>query len=592
MNDPLHPATAYALSVVGGHIPACKWVVLACKRHLEDLTRTDVWFDEAGATEFFNFCTYLKHYKGPDAGKNIELNPWQKFVFGCVYGWKTVEFNVTVKEKVLINDVETEISKFYEVYKSDNWRFKKVYIEIPRKNGKTTIAAACAAFDALMTDPTGAQVYSVATKEDQAALLWLDVAAYIAQSEGLQEEFEILEGKQTIYANGTARTSFIRPLGSDSKRQDGFNPLSIIADELHAWPKRGLWDVMVQAFSARTKYHIIAITTAGHNLKGVCWDERTNVVDILEGRVSNDAKFGIIYTVPDDQKEEYQNKDNWYLANPNLGCGKQLRYMEDMALSASQIPSELNTFLNKDLNIWTDVAEAWITTEAWRKCYFPYTFEDMAGCSCRVGIDLAEVNDLCAVDFTFPPQGDFKKQRDLTLYYMPKDAMRAKGERDGVSYLDWEKAGYIKSTPGSVTDFKFITEDVLKWAKVFKIESVAFDPFKSREITNSLQKEGIKCVEHRQGFTSMGLPSSTFERQVVGQLMEQNGNPVSEWCLTNTIVLKDPTGLIKPDKNSADKNKKRIDGIVAKIMARGAYLLDKPEEKKENPLEKRGLRTL
>ncbi len=565
----VHPAHAYAQSVVSGKRRECRFVRLACERHLKDLKRKDVWFDEEAASRFYRFCKLLKHYKGPERGKPIVLEQWQKFVFGCIYGWKRVDANGG---------------------RTDLWRFNIVYIEIPRKNGKTTLAAAGASYDCALLEGMGAEVYCLATKEDQAQILLKDVCAYIAQSEALAETFEILKGTNTVYARGSSRTSFIKPLGSDSKRLDGLNPLSAYADELHAWPKRELWDVIEDAFGARTNWHMVAITTAGYNQQGICWQERSHLIDILESRVMADNKFGVIYTVDEDEEEDWKNPDNWFKANPNLGSGKQLDYMHHKALKAEQIPSELNTFLNKQLNIWTDAAEAWIKIEDWKNATVVFDKNSLRGKRCRAGLDLAEVNDLAACAYVFPIQTGLDKVHILVDFYMPDEALRDKGEKDGVSYLDWVKGKWITATPGNVTNFAFIVADVLKNAALFKLEGVAFDPYKSLQTVTALRDEGIECWEHRQGFLSMGPPTAEFERLLVSNQLAHNGNPVMEWCVSNTIIVKDPAGLKKPDKSQAEKMKKRIDGVVAAIMGLGANnMLDKVEK---SPYEKRNMRAL
>ena len=251
-------ATKYAKGVVSGRVVACRHVRQACERHLKDLKRVGdpdfpYVYDVAAANKFFKFCSHIRHYKGPMKGQPLDLEPWQQFVFGSVYGWKDLR---------------------------GNWRFTHIYIEIPRKNGKTTMAAAGAAYDAGFVEETGAEVYVVATKEDQAKLLYNDCAAYINRSQDLQEVFHVLTGKTTIFVSDTARTSFIRPLGSDSNRHDGLNPIAVYTDELHAWPKRDLWDVMEDAFGARDNYHIVSITTAGHNKHGICYEERRHLIQI------------------------------------------------------------------------------------------------------------------------------------------------------------------------------------------------------------------------------------------------------------------------------------------------------------------------
>lgn len=557
--------TDYAVRVSQGTIPNCRYVLLAAQRHLNDLGRKDIWFDASAARRFFRYCRKLSHYKGPMRGQPIELELWQKFIFGCIYGWKKV-----------IDGKRTNI-----------WRFNTIYVEVPRKNGKTTIAAAGASYDCGFIEATGAEVYCLATKEDQAKLLHNDVSAYVNKSEALQESFEILKGNNHIYARGSNRTSFIRPLGSDSDKQDGLNPLAAYCDELHAWPKRDLWDVMEEAFGARESWHMPAITTAGNRRTGICWDQRDHLINILEGRIIADSKFGIIYTVDDDQKENWEDEHNWFIANPNLGTGKQLEYMRTRALNAKQMPSSLNTFLNKQLNIWTDVAEVWLKVDDWNSCFADFSWADMKGQTCTGGIDLARVNDLSAVAYAFPKTAS-RKQRVLVDFYMPKIGIKEKSERDGVDYLLWEKQGLIKLTPGKTTDFGFIRADVNKRAGQCVITEFGYDRHFAGELVQNLTSDGFKMSEVGMGFFSMGTPTAEVEKMTVEQTHEHNGNHILNWNAANTVVSKDPAGLMKPDKLLSNK---RIDGMVAYIMAE-AKLLQPGDKAEKNPYEERGMRTL
>lgn len=543
---PKDEVTDYARDVAEGKIPSCRYVRLACERHLRDLERDDVWFDIKAARRFFNYCGHLSHYKGPDRGKRIILEPWQKFIFGSIYGWK----------KVIAGQ------------RTDLWRFNITYVEVPRKNGKTTLCAAAASYDCACVEDTGAEVYCLATKQDQAKLIYNDVSAYIAKSEDLNEVFEILQGKDTIYAAESNRTSFIKPLGADSKRHDGLNPLAAYCDELHAWPHRELWDVMKDAFGARNHWHMGAITTAGNNRQGICWEQRSHLIDILEQRIAADDKFGIIYTVDDTEKENWREERNWFIANPNLGTGKELTAMRNMCLEAQQIPSRLNAFLNKQLNIWTDVAEAWLNTDQWNACGAEFGFATMQGYRCIAAIDLARVNDLSAVAYLFPPQPGLKVTHILVDFYLPRDGLEIKSHRDMVDYALWAKQGWLTLTDGKATDFEYIRRDIVARSKAtgVKIVEITYDRHFAGELVNNLTADGFTLQETGMGFISMAYPTAEFERKVVCYELRHNKNPLLSWNAANVVIRRDAAGNTKPDKELSIK---RIDGIVACIMAEG-----------------------
>tara|TARA_R110001632_G_scaffold183149_1_gene303258 strand:- start:1972 stop:3663 length:1692 start_codon:yes stop_codon:yes gene_type:complete len=555
----------YAQSVVTGELPSCRYVKLACERHLSDMSRIGdddfpYTFSEPHAERFFKFCTYLKHYKGECSGKSFKLEPWQEFVFGSIYGW---------------------------LNKSKHWRFHYVYLEVPRKNGKTTMAAAGAAFDCAMVENTGAEVYCVATKEDQAKLLYNDVLAYIHQSEELQEMFEVLQGRSTLYARETSRTSFIKPLGADSKRHDGLNPVSVYADELHAWPKRELWDVMEDAFGARKQYHMIAITTAGHDKNGICFEERKHLVEILEGNIKSEDKFGIIYTVDKENQDNWSAEEVWRAANPNLGVGKNVEYMLSQCQKVSQMPSKLNTFLNKQLNIWTDVAQAWLRSEDWLSGSKQFNDTDLIGKMCYAGIDLARVNDLSAVAYYFPAQDGLEKPHTFVDFFLPEENIDAKATKDRVPYRVWQREGHLNLTAGKTTDWDFIRHSVLKRNGQFAIQGVGYDRHFAGELVSSLEKEKVKMKPFGMGYLSMATPTSELERLCVASNIIHNNNPVLNWCANNVVVSQDAAGNLKPDKL---KSEQKIDGIVALIIALGISISDNTES--SNPYKERGLRVI
>ncbi len=567
--------TAYAEDVIAGRIVACRFVRLACERHVRDLARTDgkVWFDRSAAERFFRFCAYLKHYKGDYRGRPVELLPWQKFVFGCVYGWKRIE----------------------DGRKTDALRFNYCYLEVPRKQGKTTIAAAVAAYDCAMLEESGAEVYVAATKEDQAKILWRDVAAYIAGSADAAATFEVVLGKSTIYAKHSARTSFIVPVGHNSERLDGLNPFSVICDELHAWKGRDLWDVLTGAFGARSNYHMVAITTAGSNAQGICMTERNHLVGVLEGLFEADNKFGVIYSLDKGEEADWKNPAVWAKANPSLGAGKLVRFMADEARKAEQEPSALNAFLQKQLNIWTDASDAWLSVADWRACAGSHLHDDLAGKKCFAGIDLARVNDLSAVAYVFPVQPGLERMRVVVDFFIPAEGLQAREDRDKVPYRRWISEGHLVALPGRTVDFEGIAAKIRERAGQWVVESVAYDRHFAGELIQTLTKEGMTLVPHGMGFLSMSAPSSDFERLVVAGKLAHDGNPVLAWNAANAIIVRDPAGNIKPDK---DKSTNRIDGVVAAIMAiTGAMGYAKKDEADKGAagrkaMAERGMRSL
>ncbi len=262
--------------------------------------------------------------------------------------------------------------------------------------------------------------------------------------------------------------------------------------------------------------------------------------------------------------------------------------MRSKAQKADQIPSELNTFLNKQLDIWTDVLEAWLKWEDWTKCRREYNIIKLVGRKCYVAGDLGKVSDLSAVAYYFPVQEGLDVPHVWMNFYCPRDNVSVRSERDKLPYKVWVNGGYIIETPGNTTDFDFIEHDIIKNSKRFKIEQIAFDRTFAGEIINHLMEEGLEVIDFGQGFLSMGPPTAELERLLLKKHIAHDGNPVLDWMSANVVIRKDPAGNMKPDKLESEE---KIDGIVALIMAIGLTMA-KVDPKKKSPYEKRGMRTL
>ena len=532
--------TDYAKSVVAGKVNVCKYVKLACERHIRDLGRQNTpdfpfIFDVEKAEKFFRFTRLLKHYKGAFAGKSLELLAWQCFVLGSIYGW-----------------VEA---------KTGNFRFRECHIEVPRKSGKTFMAAGIALYDCGLLEPTGVEVYLTATKYDQAKLVFNDATSIIKQSKDLSQFFRPL--RSDIFASKSGNTSFIRPLGSDSKKLDGLNPVTVIFDELHAFEDRNLWDVMQGAFGARKNYHTISITTAGVNRLGICYENREQLIKILEGHFQNERVFGVIYTIDEGDEEKWDDEAVWLKANPSLGYGKELDYMKAMATKAKQVSTTLYDFLTKQLCVWVDAVSSWLNSVEWRECERSSPPE-LKNKQCFVGIDLARVGDLSAVAYFFPKQDGLEKAYALVRCYLPSENIQERETRDGAPYRNYAKAGFLCLTPGNVTDFDFIKTDILDAAKEWRIENIFYDRHFSHVLIDSLAKEGIAVAGFAQTSVNYNAPTLELERLIKSKAVEFEKNPLFAWQASNVVLTRDSSQNVKPDK---DRESQKIDAMIALIMA-------------------------
>ena len=539
-----HPTTDYAEQVASGEILACKWAKLAAERHLRDLERSDVYFDEDAADHAIGFIESLKHYKGQWAGKNLILLPWQKFIIGSLFGWKKKSTGLR--------------------------RFSHAYVAVPRKNGKSTLAAAVGCYQLIADGEAGAEVYSAATTINQARIVWQDASQMIKRS-GDPAFSEMFTHRKQPASIEFDETSVFKPLSREADNLDGLNPSCAILDEVHAHKSPDLHNVINSAFGARSQPLLLSITTAGSNTEGICRDLEGHVQTVLEQTVEDDSYFGIIYTI--DKGDAIDDPRSWAKANPNFG---ESVYEDSFASAynrAKSSPRLLADFKTKRLNVWVSVSDGWLDMLKWEECLEEKVEEDdLLGCYCYAGLDLAQVSDLSAFALLFPPQGDFEKWQLLVRFFAPEASVDERERGSQTPYKGWVDSGHIEVTPGDVTDYRFVNKRILEDFKDFDIRTLAFDRTFSHAMIQELQDEGVDVAAFGQGFVSMSTPSKDFERMVIGKELNHFDNPVLRWMAGNVVIKLDPAGNIKPDK-SQDSSKK-IDGIVAAVMALGVALAD------------------
>lgn len=549
------PAMQYADDILSGKIVACEWVKKAVQRHLHDLEHgheRGLYFDEAAAWHVILFCQLCYHYKGSFAGQPFEPEPWQQFFLWVLFGWK----------------------------KQDGTRrFRIFHLEIARKNGKTFLGAVIGLYMTYADGEPAAEVYSVATKKDQARICHKDAINIIKKSPALKDLFSILRDNISVEET----VSKFEPLGRDSDSLDGLNVSAAIMDELHAWKKRDLWDVIDTATDARDQALIGALTTAGYNRQTICWTHNVYLKKILSELIEDDEFFGMIFTL-DDEKEQDDEK-TWIKSNPNLGVSIKIDKLRNMIKRAQAIPSQLNAVLRLRLNLWTQAESRWIHPDDWAVCNIKKkTAEELKGRSCFGGLDLSSTTDISALVLVFPPVDSSGIYDILAYFWVPEENIETRSRRDRVPYHAWEKEGFIMATPGNVIDYSFIFDRVDKAAQMFNFEEMAFDRWGSTKIIQGIE-EIIPVVQFGQGFASMSPPMKELEKLVIGKKLNHGGNPVLSWMADNVVTKEDPAGNIKPDKG---KSIEKIDGIVALIMGLDRALHD-DAPKKGSVYDRRGL---
>lgn len=501
------------------------------------------WFDREAADlacEFFP--RYLVHLEGKLAGQPFELEDWQaNDIIRPVFGWKRLD---------------------------GSRRYRIVYIEIPRKNGKTTLAAGIALLLTFADKEPGAQIYSAASDKDQATIVF-DAAVAMRSANHELRRRSIAYKKALVVPSWGA--SF-KPLSTVAKSKHGFNVHGFVFDEFHVQPDRDLYDVLHTGTGARAQPLEVIITTAGHDRHSICWELHDHAIKVSEG-LEDDAFLGVIYAA--GEKDDWKDPATWRKANPNLGVSIQLDYIERECIKAQQVPAYENTFKRLHLNIWTEQVSRWIALETWDACDEVVRAEDLKGWTCAGGLDLSSVSDLSALVL------DFVREKDgahiwLPFFWMPKDNVALRVKRDRVPYDVWIKAGLIKATDGNVVDYKVIRADMNALADIFDIREVAFDRWNSQSLVTDLQDDGFTMVAFGQGFASMSAPTKELEKLILGKLLIHSGHPVLRWMLSNVAVQQDPAGNNKPDK---EKSGEKIDGIVAGIMGLARNIVGDKEPK-------------
>lgn len=494
------------------------------------------WFDAAAAEFALSFFRFLRHSKGEWRGSEFKLEPWQQFIVAQVFGWKRAD---------------------------GARRFRTVYIEVPRKNGKSQLAAAIGLLLLVADKEPGAEVYSVATKLDQARIVWSEASRMTKSSPALAQR--VKAWKTSLTVESTAST--FAPLGADHSTLDGLNTHGVLVDEVHAHRAPDLLDVMETSTGARRQPLVWMITTAGHSRTSVCWAQHSYLTRVLERSVADDTYFGIIYAL--DEGDDWRHKKVWRKANPNWGVSVKPDDLERKAVKARQIVAQQNNFRRLHLNEWTEQESRWLDQAVWSACGTSAP-EDLAGRVCYAALDLSSVRDYSALALVFPPEQEGEKTRVLCELFIPRERLLERSRAEGVPVLAWVEEGWLTPTEGNIIDYDVIRERLLSHQVTYDLREVAYDPYGATKLVTTLQGDGFNVCPFRQGFLSFNPAMQEFERILTGRQLEHYGNPALAWMASNVTVETDAAGNIKPSKR---RSAERIDGIVATVMAIGRATL-------------------
>lgn len=551
-------ALDYARRVQSGESPACKWARLAVDRQLDDLAREpgDSWpwvFDADRAERPCDFLELLPHIKGKwaRARQLITLEPWQAFILTTVFGWVHRETGLR--------------------------RFREVYLEIPRKNAKSTLSSGVALYMLTADGEQGAEVYSAATTRDQARIVFDDAKGMAERTPDMRTYLGVAILQHCITVAATA--SKFAPLAAEGSTLDGLNVHFAVLDELHAHKTRAVYDVIDTARGAREQSLLWNITTAGTDRGGICYERRTHLTKILDRVVEDPSVFGIIYSI-DDNDDPFVEA-SWAKANPNWGVSVLRDDMEAAARKAEAMPSALNNFLAKRLNVWVSGESPWMDMRAWDRCADP-ALRDLsafAGQGIKVwcGLDLAQKKDFAALVVVFEydflvqgPDGVYVPQRKwavCTRLYLNELAIQESGN---AHLSGWARQGYVKVTDGDITDFDVVADDLRAICRDFDVQEIAFDPALSMYFAGKLIEEGLPLVEITQRAMFFTPPLIQVENLVLEKKLAHDGNPVMTWMVSNMVVKVSKFNELRSPTKERPENK--IDGPMAMLMALGRAL--------------------
>ena len=527
----------YARGVLSGRIPACSLVKKACERQLDDLDRYGdgkrFIYDAEAGDRICWFIEHLTHVKGELAGQEIKLEPWQVFILHTTFSWKTTE---------------------------GIRRFRRVYIEVPRGNGKSSLSSGVALFCLCGDREPGAEVYSFATTRDQAKIVFGDAKEMARQNPKLKRAFDLQVLATSLYVPKT--NSYFQAKSAEGSTLDGLNTHLAVIDELHAHKTRAVYDVVETSLGKRCNSLMWVITTAGFDTAGICYEVRSFVKQILNKEAQDESQFGIIYGL--DEGDDWTSEEALQKANPNWGVSVRPEIITSLQAKAIARPSAANNFKTKHLDVWCSAASSWMDMPAWNLCRRSIALSDFEGFDCYMGLDLGAKNDLTAKVLVFPVEENGRLNYYVFgTYYAPRAALLKSGNSQ---YDGWETLGYLKVTEGAVTDFNQIEADILEDCSRFRVKSVAYDPWQATQLATRLSDNDVPMVEYRNTVQNMSNPMKWLEALVQDKRLIHEGDPALTWMMGNVVAKRDFKDNVFPRKEVYEN---KIDGAVALIMALG-----------------------
>lgn len=522
----------YAQDVIDGKIVCGEYIKQAVERffHLMDDDRYE--FDSDKADLVIDFFYILKHFTGRHAGRPFVLQPWQQFVIASIYG-------------LYIKEDGTRLVKY-------------VYIEISRKNGKTAFAAGLSLFHLIADGEMDAEVDLAANSKEQANIAFKFCSQFC---KGIDPK-----GKALVPYRDKVKyekmLSLLQVFAADDSKLDGFNASMYLIDEYHAAKNTGLKDVLQSSQGMRDNPMGIIITTAGFDKLSPCYEYRTMCTEVLQGLKQNDELFAAIYSL--DEKDDWKEEANWIKSNPNLGVTVKHNYLATQVKSAINSPSEEVGVKTKNFNIWCDAETIWIPEHYILSASQEFDLYDFNTYDCYAGIDLSSTSDLTSVAYMIPTED---KIYFKIKYYLPEAALREK--RFKVLYSEWRRSGAITITPGNVTDYDYILNDLMDTDKIIYLTKVGYDPWNATQFVINATDKGLPMEPVSQSTGNFNQPTKEMERLMLSGKAVIDNNIITRHCFRNVVMARDRNGNTKPSKQFEEK---KIDGVISALTALGTYL--------------------
>lgn len=478
------------------------------------------------AVAFFAEC--LTHVTGEWRGQPFILSDWQAKIVRDIFGWKRPD---------------------------GTRRYRTVFVAVPRKAGKTTLAAGLALYALFADNEPGAQAINAAADREQAALCF-------EAAKGMVQAEPALESRSTAYKRSIVvpnTGSSYKVLSSEAYSKHGLSCSYIGADELHAWPDRELWDVLTTSTGARRQPLTVVTTTAGFDRHSICYEQWDYAIKVRDGIIEDPSFLPCIFAA--DVDDDWKDPKTWYKAHPGLGVSVKLEYMAAECAKAQALASYENTFRRLLLNQWTESDVRWLSMDAWDAC--GQELPDLEGRDCYAALDLSTTTDISALVLAFPIGNTVHL---LPFFFVPTENSERRARKDRVPYPAWIQQGHITATPGAVIDYDVIRARINQLAEKYVIKEVAVDRWNATQISTQLAGDGFEVIGFGQGFASMAGPCQDLERRVLGKTINHGNNPVLRWMASNVTTEIDAAGNMKPSKK---KSTERIDGVVSTLMALG-----------------------